>query len=398
MVWLPPPPVQHSAPIEPGYVGVLPHEVQLGTCTWHDELPFTLTFVNGRDRPVVIESVRASCECTVLNTDDILHTTIGPEESATIVGSLRVGRRMGVVRSTVSLVTLDGESYDAIVGAYAEPLYMIAPSELQFGTIDTSAPEAPQVQRVRLTIPAGSVVGQPRTDVAWLRAALTRQSAGEYIVVVGVEHHSLDHGDRTGRVLLDTDNPREPVAVVRVYAAGRASFRAVPNLLFLGSDVSRSVRLLDDDGVPVAAQSIDGGTLLRITAFAVTATGVAVAIACECGTLHQTTNCTGCTWITPTCDCATSGPNAGKCVDGSGSNPVIQVQCGAGIWGYTPNSNGVLVCQKDLPSYCTRDRWCQQDVLSNPCTTGSPNNCKWGGWTVINDYEYHVKDPDCPPV
>ncbi|MBU0640277.1 MAG: DUF1573 domain-containing protein [Planctomycetes bacterium] len=160
-------PVSQNA-AEPSFVGFEPAEIDLGDHMWGEVVPFCLTLANRSSVAVVVDSVRSSCGCAVIETDGLHGQMVEAGDIISLEGTLDTETNPGFKRRRIELGDAAGRTYCAILAVNVRGTWTVSPDMLDFGDVDVTeaGAEAP-AELLSFVSDSDSMVGEPLTKASW---------------------------------------------------------------------------------------------------------------------------------------------------------------------------------------------------------------------------------------
>ncbi|MCH8805033.1 MAG: DUF1573 domain-containing protein [Planctomycetes bacterium] len=210
-------------------VRVEPPVIDFGPQEWGETLHDQFVLTNLRDRPIEIEAIETSCDCTSLV--DYAGTVIAPGDVLIVEFALETQFGRGTKQREIKVVLASGETISVGLRLDVRGTYDIAPASLSFGEVHLGE-DGELAQVVTFTSANGRTVTDVKVNFRWAEA-ITAEREDRIEILVRLRRELLPPGWSTGALVIVTDDSKIRATTVPISVKGVQDLTPTPSHVFL---------------------------------------------------------------------------------------------------------------------------------------------------------------------
>ncbi len=233
---------------------------------WGQTLELNRLFVNRTKDELTVQSVKASCGCTLVDSERYAGQRVPPSGSLAIQIVLKTELNPGRRERRVTVATVDGRSFDLRIQLTVIGTWCLSEDAVDFGGVAVGATEGAAQHSVHFLSEKDRLSGPPLCKEPWLDC---RADPEVGIVTLTVLSDRLTRGQNAAVVIIRTSSALKPEGTLFVKAYGRVDISSSPEHVFLIGKRAVDVSVFDGDGAPVELDAVapsDDAILAEITA------------------------------------------------------------------------------------------------------------------------------------
>lgn len=236
----------------------MPDLLDFGEVLWGDQVQGEASFINGGSEPVSIETVEASCGCTVVDSAAFVAAPIAAGERRVLPFVFNAGKNPGPKSSAIKVREAGGRTSECVVKAVVKGTWMLDPDRVDFGEVMIGSVAADRV--IRVTSSQDRVRNVEIVGAApWLEQHLAARGEGVWEVLIRLRAERLTTGASMATLIVHTDNAIKPSAAIQVRVRGVAQLQAsVPCISLIGNE-TKVVSFTDGHGKPAKIADASSG-------------------------------------------------------------------------------------------------------------------------------------------
>jgi len=120
--------------------GFEPARVDLGSRLWGSTVPVDLAFLNPTSDPITIQKIVSSCDCVVVDRDELSGSVVEPGQVLQMGASIDTGEHPGSFIRTVTLTSDTGQEWRVALALEVVGSWTLSPDRLDFGEVRLGMP------------------------------------------------------------------------------------------------------------------------------------------------------------------------------------------------------------------------------------------------------------------
>lgn len=237
-------------------VKFVPARLVLGAYPWGVEVPFEFEFYNG-GAPITVGGVDSSCDCVLTSGGRFEGSVVASGTSILIEGSIDAGRHPGKLVRTLTLRSVTGEEWSAVIEIDVVGTWTLSSDRIDFGKIELGQPLVQPIEAAfTFSSDSDNLLGEPTSSVPWLQIFLAERGPNESEILLRVDPRNLQPGIHTADVQFRTSSDARPDGVVYVRLEAVPALDLRPSQVFLLGGETRAIRVFDSAGAVAKIASV----------------------------------------------------------------------------------------------------------------------------------------------